>query len=757
MRSKSSTLRMLALVGTLSAGPLAAFGLVFHAIDSDPETASLFSDAKWIGINRPFSWPNRTKVHPAPILRKTFVAGNAKAPVRLAVSAAGYYDVTLNGRPVTASMLNPTPSNYDVRSHYSVYDVSSLLVPGTNVVEAVLGRAYYDYPIDDLFMHSTITWRDSVSLLLQLSDAGGTVLAATDATWDAYPDGPVRFDCLRSGCTYDARKESLDERLWMKAAVKHGPGGRLVRESHPPVVVYARLPMREVSSGLWDSGQCMGGIAEISVRGERGAEITLVYREALDENGKLLDPEHYAEHFQTDRYTLRGEGVEKWRPQFTYHGFRYVAATVKGRAEIVAMDALAIGSDMKEVGSIETSDAALAAIQRCVRWTLRSNMVGIPTDCPSREKQGWTGDTLASVETGLFNFDSESVYLDWLRGIVDVQRPNGQIPAKSPVSANGYNLGFGPAWDDALILIPMELWRRTGSVQPLREFFPAMRRYADFAESMLTDGLAVGFGLGDWYSPDSSDRVAENVTLPSTAYLYRGIDAISSAARLLGEADEARYYAERADKVKDAFRRKYCGADGAVGRGRMTELALAVAFGLAPMPESSVRRLVATAREKGHKSDYGVQGSIWVLRVLAEHGYLLDAYRLVAHSGYPGFMDCIGNGATTLWEQWCGGRFSRNHIMFGYVSAWMYRYLGGFDFDEDNPGEIVLKPGFLEEVGRFSAVYRGIQSAWSVVSPKVFSYKVTIPAGMKAKLLLPGMGEPKALGEGVHLHTVTVD
>ena len=337
---------MLALVGTLSAGPLAAFGLVFHAIDSDPETASLFSDAKWIGINRPFSWPNRTKVHPAPILRKTFVAGNAKAPVRLAVSAAGYYDVTLNGRPVTASMLNPTPSNYDVRSHYSVYDVSSLLVPGTNVVEAVLGRAYYDYPIDDLFMHSTITWRDSVSLLLQLSDAGGTVLAATDATWDAYPDGPVRFDCLRSGCTYDARKESLDERLWMKAAVKHGPGGRLVRESHPPVVVYARLPMREVSSGLWDSGQCMGGIAEISVRGERGAEITLVYREALDENGKPLDPEHYAEHFQTDRYTLRGEGVEKWRPQFTYHGFRYVAATVKGCAEIVAMDALAIGSGM---------------------------------------------------------------------------------------------------------------------------------------------------------------------------------------------------------------------------------------------------------------------------------------------------------------------------------------------------------------------------------------------------------------------------
>ena len=123
MRSKSSTLRMLALVGTLSAGPLAAFGLVFHAIDSDPETASLFSDAKWIGINRPFSWPNRTKVHPAPILRKTFVAGNAKAPVRLAVSAAGYYDVTLNGRPVTTDTSWPL-------------DISSLTAadaPGTSL------------------------------------------------------------------------------------------------------------------------------------------------------------------------------------------------------------------------------------------------------------------------------------------------------------------------------------------------------------------------------------------------------------------------------------------------------------------------------------------------------------------------------------------------------------------------------------------------------------------------------------------------
>ena len=182
------SVRVLAFIGTLSVMPLATYGLVFHAADSDRETSSLFSAAKWIGINRPFAWQNRTMVHPAPILRKKF------------------------------------------------------------------------------------------------------------------------FDCLRSGCTYDARKETLDERLWRKADVKHGPGGRLVRESHPPVVVYARLPMREVSSGLWDSGQGMGGIAEI-----------------------------------------------------------------------LAMDAL------------------------------------------------------ASVETGLFNFESESVYLDWLRGIVDVQRPNGQIPAKSPV------------------------------------------------------------------------------------------------------------------------------------------------------------------------------------------------------------------------------------------------------------------------------------------------------------------------------------
>jgi len=706
--------------------------------------------ACWIGVPGRYFSRNASKAQPAPVFRTAFPLQAAPSSAKLRVSAGGYYRVEINGRDATCDELAPTPSNFDRRVYARTYDVAGLLRTGTNEIRVTLGSGFYSYPLDDVFLQNTITWRDYPSLWLEMRDGQGAVLAASGPDWQVATDGPLRFECIRAGNVYDARKELGPQTAWTPAAKTHGPGGVLVEARHPRTVVHARLPMKRLEGGIWDSGQNLAGVAELRVRGEAGAEVTLVHREDLDGRGGLLTPGNFAAgEFQTDHYVLKGGGEEVWRPRFAYHGFRYVRAEVKGTAEVLGLTALAIGSDLAEVGRIETSDAGLAALQRCIRWSVRSNLVGYPTDCPSREKQGWSGDAHLALETALFNYDAQDVFLDWMRTWTDIQRPNGQLPCKSPVSANGYNWGFGPAWDAALFEIPWSVYLRTGDRGVLAEFYPAMTNYVPFACSMMTGGAATGFGLGDWCSPDQSEGAGPNAVCCSTAYHCRNLALAARIASVLDHPDDARRFGALRDEAVRGFRRHFCRTDGAVGRDRIAELALALAFGLARDRALTERRFLDKAEKLDGRCDFGILGARWLPEVLSDLGRSDLAYRFFTRRTAPGYGDWIARGATTLWEQWDGSH-SRNHEMYAHPGAWMFGRLGGFSFHADAPGRIFLRPVFLRQVGSFSATYRGVASSWTVGDAAV-DYVVTVPEGRSVELLLPGeKGGPRTLGPGRH-------
>ena len=710
--------------------------------------------ASWIGVPGRYFSRNAAKAQPAPVFRKAFGLASVPPSAKLRVSAGGYYHVEINGRDATRDELAPTPSNFDRRVYARTYDVGELLRAGTNEVRVTLGSGFYGYPLDDVFLQNTITWRDYPSLWMELKDGAGNMLAASGTDWQVATDGPLRFECIRAGNVYDARKELGPKTAWMPAARTHGPGGALVEARHPRTVVHARLPMKRLEGDIWDSGQNLAGVAELRVRGEAGAEVTLVHREDLDGKGRLLTPGNFAAgEFQTDHYILKGDGEEVWRPRFAYHGFRYVGVAVKGRAEVLGLTALAIGSDLAEVGRIETSDAGLAALQRCIRWSVRSNLVGYPTDCPSREKQGWSGDAHLALEAALFNFDAQDVFLDWMRTWTDIQRPNGQLPCKSPISANGYNWGFGPAWDAALFEIPWSVYLRTGDPGVLAEFYPAMTNYVPFACGMMTDGAAVGFGLGDWCSPDRSEGAGPNAVCCSTAYHCRNLALAARIASVLDHPDDARRLETLRDAAMRDFQRHFCRADGSVGRGRIAELALALAFGLVRDRAATERKLLARAETLDGRCDFGILGARWLPEVLSDLGRSDLAYRFFTQAAAPGYGSWIARGATTLWEQWDGSH-SRNHEMFAQPGAWMFGRLGGFTFPAERPGRMVLRPVFLRAVGSFSAIHRGVTSAWTVAGDSV-DYAVTVPDGMSVDLRLPGgPGTARRLGPGVHRYSL---
>ena len=664
MSSKNSALAWTALLCLL---PVLALGAV-----------APFSSASWIGAKgRFFHYHYRKDMHPAPVFAKDFSLGDLPRSAVLRISAAGYWDIRVNGRQITEDVLMPTPSNFDKRVYMKDYELGGFLQKGGNRIEVTLGNSIYNCPTEGAWMQDTITWRDAPQLLCEV-ECDGKVVVATDPTWRVHLDGPVRSNSIRCGEVHDARKEALSADGWKPVAKTHGPGGVVVRERHPPTRIWRRIQAVPLTDGIWDVRQNLAGFAEIKVVGKRGSKVRIRMREKLDAEGKSLAKRASSfvadDLFQTDLYILKGGEEETWHPRFVYSGFRYVeACVVEGEAKVLGVTACAVGSDLREREFRMPRDPALSNLVERTRWSIRSNMVGFPTDCPSREKQGWTGDALIAAESAMLLYDgAEEVYVDWLRGLVDVQRPNGQLPCKSPISANGYNWGYGPAWDGAIILIPELIFDLTGRDYAAREFYVPAKRYASFMDGMLTDDLAVDFGLGDWCAPKGVPHLEVVINTVYASEVHR---ALARFADRFGFKEDAVHFSARAKALKRRLRHsRYCNDDGSAIRNLPTALAVLAAFDVSPCGKNTAALLDAAMRKSNGVMNVGMFGAKYIPRVLARYGYVDTALMCFTQKEFPGWMWQQDQGeATTLWEEW-GDFASNNHVLFADFPAWFHHY-----------------------------------------------------------------------------------
>lgn len=719
--------------------------------------------ARWIAADPGFVIDQ--EVQPAPFLRKQITLDRDVASARAYVCGLGYYELRINGEKAGDSVLTPMFTRYDRSVLYDTIDVTSLLRRGDNALGVILGNGWYNCFTREVWMFAQAPWRHRPKLLLQLHIDlvdGTHLVVVSDTSWRV-TTGPITFDSLRNGEHYDARKElscwdmpGYDDSAWKHASMIAPPGGNLRSCQMPPIRVTGTIKpvsVTEVSPGtsVYDLGQNISGWARICAEGSAGTEIVLRYGEKLAEDGSLdraaIERFVRSGEFQTDRYTMKGEGKETWEPRFTYHGFRYVEVT--GFPGIPTLDSLVgrvVHTDLDQCGVFECSNETLNGIQRCARWSTLTNYHGMPTDCPHREKNGWTGDAQVSAEQVLLNFNPATAYAKWLRDFRDVQRPSGQLPGIVPTGGWGYNWGSGPAWDSAIVHIPWFVYLYTGDRTVIEEMYDSIRLYVDYMTERAVDHI-VKFGLGDWCPP--YDRDPDHPKCPTvvtdTAYYYTNALLLSKMARLTGRPDDERKYARLAEGIRKEFRDRFVDSSTGVVEGNcQTSMACALYQGLTSDDDKGLvfERLVEQVELRKRHIDCGILGAKYIMHALTENGRADLAYAIATQRTYPGWGHWIEQGATTLWESWSGDT-SLNHHMFSDVSAWFYKGLAGINPDESAPGfrHVVIRPnpvGGLEWVrASHESMYGTVSSEWRVDEDR-FELRVRIPVNCTATVVMPG-------------------
>lgn len=723
-------------------------------------------DSLWIGGAR-----TETSPEPAPHLRKEFSLPGKVRQARLYISGLGYAEASINGRAVApGTEREPGYTNFDKRVLYVVHDVTKLLKPGLNCIGAILGTGWYDVHDKATWNFDEAPWRDRPKLrallVVELSD-GQEIVIETDGTWKT-SEGPIRFDGIYTGEVYDARLElddwnqpGFDDSQWSPAVLAKEPKGVLSARLCPPVVISQTIrpkAIKEVKPGVYvlDLGVNISGHLRLKVRGKAGDRITLRYSERVNSEGMMdraqieqfMDKADPPQPFQTDVYICKGAGREVWEQRFSYQGFRYVEITgFPGRPTLADFEGRFAHTFFEEQGSFECSNPLLNRIQEATVRAYLSNAQNIPTDCPQREKNGWTGDAHLASEMGLMNLNSASFYTKWLRDFEDAQGKEGGVPVIIPSGGWSFD-GCHPVWDSAYAVIANEMADYLGDQRILKEAFPTLKRYVDFVYAKTKDDLIPFDSLGDWvpWKAQTDSKLISSVMLAENARV------LSASADLNGDKDLSRRCQEMSSRIKRAVWSKFFDP-AQLEKSTQTALALAVRFDLPPADhrERTVQTLIKKVESQGH-IDAGIVGAKHVLRALSEEGRTDLAFRIVARKEQPGWGWWIEQGATTLWEDW-KGESSLNHIMFGDVSNWFIQWLGGIGLDRSRPAfeHILLRPQVVGDLTWVKASHKSpygwIRSEWRMKGQRV-TVKTVIPPGSTATLTMPFSGIERTLGSG---------
>lgn len=682
-------------------------------------------DAKWIGnpgING----------HNSVLLRGDFRTDKRPAKARLFVCCLGYGTVYINGRRVTQDVLTTPFTRFDQRVIYQEYDVEELVDAGRNVIAVHLGNGWYN-DVAETWDYEKAVWRHHPKMIgsLELTfEDGSTEYVRTGSGWKT-KEGPVTYNHIREGECVDARKAvegwneaDFDDSLWINASICRGPGGKLDRTNMPPERVVGRLEGKLLQNGIYDFGKNISGWVCFTGKAPAGHETSLYFSERykdgqLDRTNICEFTLHELQH--CDKYIFRGGEEEYFCPEFEYHGFRYVK--VENPPSDFTIWAEEVHTDLKQVGDFTCSDEVLNQLHRMSVNSTLSNYHGIPTDCPHREQNGWTGDALISSEQALLNFDMKDAYEKWMKDFIDVQRPNGQVPGIVPTSGWGYNGGSGPAWDSAMIHIPWYVYQNTKDKSLLTLMWDAMEKYMGFMESMEDEGI-VEFGLGDWCPPP--DVVLCPTAVTDTAYYYKNACIMAQAAQVLGKDGE--YYEKLAARVRRAFRDKFMSGDIREDKSQ-TSVACKIYQGLCDPEEipAAAAHLASLLRENGYHIDCGILGAKYIFAALSENGYGEELYRMVINPEMPGYGYWVKQGMTALCEDW-PMKSSLNHHMYSEVDCWFYRFLGGIRISEEG---VEIHPVFLKGLDYVKASHRDIEVFYDREC-----LKVTVPC--QAKVILNG-------------------
>ncbi|MDO9397045.1 MAG: glycoside hydrolase family 78 protein [Herbiconiux sp.] len=756
---------------------------------SDPLVleAGLLDPLDWTaaGIQPPWHEDHSDDDRRPPLFRHGFPLPDAPRRARLYVTAHGLTQLEINGRRVGDDVLAPGWTVYQDRLRYVTYDVTEHLAAGETVIGAPMAdgwwRGRYGFDGGTLNIYGT-----DIALLAQLEieHADGTVtVVGTDKHWRAHPS-PILKSSLYTGETIDVTQvptgwsePGFDDAGWQPVKIaEFAPGTFVAPESAPVRCIEELAPVEtrrtERGSVLVDFGQNFSGRLHVRAASGVGEALVIHHAEVL-QDGELYT-RTLRDAVSVDRY-LGSDGAIDWEPRFTIHGFRY--AEIEGYSG--ALDDLEVvgrvyHSDMRRTGWLTTSHAGLNRLHENIRWSMKSNFVDIPMDCPQRdERLGWTGDIQVFAPTASYLYDCAGLLSSWLRDLAAEQTRFGTVPWYVPVIPGApmwTPIQPAAVWGDAAVLTPWVLWQRFADRELLARQYASARAWVEQVTRLAGPSRLwnTGLQLGDWLDPNAPpDDPAATVTDPylvATAYFAWSAQRLAETAETLGRSADAVRYRRLNDEIVEAFTAEWGGAGRPLEQQTQTALALAVCFGLLRDPADRQRAgdaLALLVADGGYRVGAGFAGVNLITDALSETGHTATAFALLLERSSPSWLSMVDKGATTIWERWDsllddltvnpGNMTSFNHYALGAVADWMHRVIGGIAPLE--PGyrrvRIAPRPGPLTSASaRFESAYGTIATEWAVEQGR-FVLRVEVPTGVTATVELPD-GSTAEIGSGEH-------
>lgn len=684
----------------------------------------MFEQAKWIGCITDMG-------EICPEFRKTLKIDGEVESAMLFITAIGVYESFLNGKRIGDFVLAPGCTVFRERLQYQEYDVTELLLQRVaNRSEATetsveMSAGCFPEVEDTLTVTVGTGWHRgrissgskdinqmpaAIIAQLEITYADGSQeTIVTDDSWQVRKSRTL-FSDIYDGETYDAAAE--EQAYEQVKVLENLSKERLIPQEGEKITEHERMKpskyfVTPAGERVLDFGQNFAGYFEVSVDAKKGDKIVISCAEILDKDGNI-----YKENYRAAKATLTyicRDGKQTYKPRLTFFGFRYLLLEeYPGEVNPDDFTAIALYSDMKRTGYIESGHMGINQLVSNTLWSQRSNFIDIPTDCPQRdERMGWTGDAEVFCKTASYNYNVNKFFSKWLADVRAEQYEDGMI---SDIVPNFWKMRRGStAWGDVITIVPWQMYLTYGDTAILADNFDAMKRWVDYMTKDSKDRYLWtceeeqkrlwGKHYGDWLAQDApygSYIGATDIDLVSSAFYSYSVSLLVKTGKVLGK--NMTEYEELYENIVKTFKERF------TELATQTANVLALQFSLTDKREESAAKLVQMIRENGNRLQTGFVGTPFLLHVLSENGYADVAYDLLFQDAFPSWLYEVNHGATTIWEHWDGIRDdgtiwsadmnSYNHYAYGCVLDWIYGVAAGIQTVEAHPGfeRVVIKP-----------------------------------------------------------------
>ncbi len=730
--------------------------------------------AKWISGNYRVNKKNR---YPVDCFKKQFSAQNV-AKARLYITACGLYEAKINGQRVGNFVLAPGHTDYTKRIQLQTYDVAELLENGENEITVELADGWYRGSCGAWGLKNQYGTQTKLYAQLEITyKSGNRSIIGTNKSWKWSNDGAIRFADNKDGEIVEAWRKPSYNGFAKETKCEVLP----VSSNNVPVTEHEKFSVKNVittpsGAKVLDFGQNIAGYISFAVTAKNGQKIKLRFGEMFDENGEFTQKNFQCANKKRTKVTplqqivyYCTDGLNEYKTKFAVFGFQYVLIETDVEWKKGDFTAVSVCSDMEETLAFESSNELLNRLVEATRWSAKNNHVDVPTDCPTRERHGWTGDAQIFCNTAAYLFNYAPFARKYVFDMIDGQRKNGKFRQITPKGGIDFYMDFmdgSAGWSDAGVLIPYRVYKRYGDKKILESSYSAMKKYADFKIKTLGKRYptAVKTGIdrkykkyisnygqsyGEWAEPTEVHITGfKDFACPhpeeTTAYIVYMLETMAEIAEVLGKQDDKKRFSEYAEKAKIGYGKLIECPKFSLDTDRQAKLVRPLYMNLLSekQAEFAANRLIAALDRFDWRLGTGFLSTPFILYVL-EKIDVEYAYKLLENEQMPGWLFMPKMHANTIWESWegtqaQGGIASLDHYSKGAVLEWVFSEMCGIKVAGENAFTIAPKAGgkFTFAKCEYQSVYGKVFCGWQRENG-VTTYKIVIPANTTAKVVLP--------------------